>query len=810
MQEKEQEGLIPVYIEDEMKSSYLDYAMSVIVGRALPDVRDGLKPVHRRILYAMNEMGITPDKPYRKSARIVGEVLGKFHPHGDAAVYDSMVRMVQDFSLRYPLLDGQGNFGSVDGDAPAAMRYTEIRLAPISLDLLSDLRAETVDFTPNFDGTMEEPSVLPASLPNLLINGSSGIAVGMATSIPPHNLSEVVDGTLSLVDNPGLEEEELMKIVLGPDFPTGAFIFGREGIKEAYLTGRGRVVLRARADIEKAQSGRTNIIIREIPYQVNKSNLIQKIAELVQEKKVLGITHLRDESDRDGMRIVIELKRDEMPAVILNQLYKHTQLQTTFVVILLALVDGIPRVLSLKGVLGHYVEHRKEVVRRRTQYKINVAEDRAHILEGLKIAIANLDRVIKLIRASGTPAEAKKGLMETFGLSERQAQAILDMTLGRLTKLEYKKIEDEYLGLIKEIAKLKSILASEKRLLGIIKEDLVSLKKKYGDERRTQILEETGDFNVEDLIKEEDVAITISHAGYIKRMPVTTYHQQRRGGRGIAGVGMREEDFVEHLFVGSTHSYVLFFTNQGRIHGLKAHQIPEGGRLAKGKAVVNLLGVSPGEMVTAAILVSSFAVGGYLLMVTRSGVVKKTPLSVYSNLRSGGVVALSLGAGDELIGVALTTGEDEVILATSLGRALRFGEKGVRSMGRAARGVRGIRILGDDRVVGMSVVKEGLSLLTVTKGGYGKRTEIKNYPLHNRGGRGVIDIKTTARNGEVVAVREARKQDEVMMITKSGVIIRIPAKNVSLIGRNTQGVRVIKLDKDDWLVGCALVAGKEN
>lgn len=809
MEERQGETLVPVYIEDEMRDSYLDYAMSVIVGRALPDVRDGLKPVHRRILYAMNDMGLLPDKPYRKSARVVGEVLGKYHPHGDAAVYDTMVRMAQDFSLRYPLLDGQGNFGSVDGDAPAAMRYTEIRLAPISLELLSDIKAETVDFAPNFDATLEEPKVLPAGLPNLLINGSSGIAVGMATNIPPHNLSEVVDALLVLIDEPEIDGEGLMGFVEGPDFPTGGIILGKEGIKEAYLTGRGRIVLRGRIDSEKGKSGRTNIIIRELPYQVNKADLLQKIAGLVQEKKVSGITHLRDESDRDGMRIVLELKREEEPAVILNQLYKYTQLQTSFVAIMLALVDGIPRILNLKELLTYYIEYRQEVVRRRTQYQLGVAENRAHILEGLKLAIANLDEVIKLIRASGTTAEAKEGLMKTFGLSEPQAQAILDMTLARLTKLEHKKIEGEYLDLIKTIANLRSILASEKKILAIIKEELSLLKKRYGDERRTQILEETVEFRDEDLIKEEDVVITISHAGYIKRLPLITYHQQRRGGKGVVGVGMREEDFVEHLFIGSTHSYVLFFTNHGRVHGLKAHQIPEAGRLAKGKAMVNLLGLTSTESVTAIIAVAGFDIGGYLLMATKFGLVKKSLLSLYGNLRSGGIIAISLGEGDELIGVALTTGEDEVVLATSSGRALRFYEKGVRPMGRAAGGVRGIRLLKDDLVVGMTVVKEGLSLLTVTENGYGKQTRVESYPIHNRGGQGVIDMKTTDRNGKVVAVRAVSGEDEAMIITEAGVIIRIPVKEILTIGRNTQGVRLIKLDKDDRLVGCVLVAGNQ-
>ncbi len=802
------EVIIPVYIEDEMKSSYLDYAMSVIVGRALPNVRDGLKPVHRRILYAMSEMGLDPDKPYRKSARVVGEVLGKYHPHGDAAVYESMVRMAQDFSLRYPLIDGQGNFGSVDGDAPAAMRYTEVRLAPISIELLSDLKAETVKFAPNFDETVEEPTILPCALPNLLVNGSSGIAVGMATNIPPHNLVEVVDGVLGLIDNPNLEIEDLLDLIPGPDFPTGGIILGREGIKETYLTGKGRIVLRGRADIENQKSGRVTIIIREIPYQINKSDLLRKIAELVQERKVSGIAHLRDESDRDGMRIVVELKKDERPHVILNQLYKHTQLQTTFAAIMLVLVDGVPRTLNLKELLVHYLEHRKEIVRRRTQYQLKVAEERCHILEGLKIAIAHLDEIIKLIRASATPAEAKKGLVEVFGLSERQAQAILDMTLARLTKLEHQKVEEEYLGLIKEIANLKSILASEKRLLSIIKEELLVLKERYGDSRRTQIVEEAGEVRVEDMIKEEDVVVTISRIGYIKRIPISAYHQQRRGGQGVIGVEMKEEDIVEHIFIGSTHSYILFFTNQGRIHGLKAYQIPEGGRLSRGKALTNFLELGSGETVAAVISISSFDVDGYLFMATKRGVVKKTHLSAYTNLRSGGIIALSIDPEDELIGVLLTRGKDDVILATKFGRALRFSEMRVRPMGRVARGVKGIRLLKDDEVVGMALVKEGLSLLTVTRNGYGKRTEVTKYPLHNRGGQGVIDIKVTQRNGEVVAVLEVDQKDEVVMITEAGIIIRTPTKSISLVGRNTQGVRVIKLKQGDQLVGCVPLIGE--
>jgi DNA gyrase subunit A len=805
-----EERVLPVYIEDEMRTSYLDYAMSVIVGRALPDVRDGLKPVHRRILYAMNGLGLLPEKPYKKSARVVGEVLGKFHPHGDAAVYEAIVRMAQDFSLRHPLIDGQGNFGSIDGDEAAAMRYTEVRLGPLSMELLRDIEKETVDFVPNFDNTLEEPTVLPASFPNLMVNGSSGIAVGMATNIPPHNLNEVVDAIIMVIENPDVEIDSLMEVILGPDFPTGGFILRGEGLREAYLLGKGRVIVRARAIIEKARSGKESIIIKEIPYQVNKSALIKKIAELVQEKRISGIVGLRDESDRDGMRIVIELKRDEAPHIILNCLYKHTQLQTTFGITMLALVDGAPRILNLKEMLVCFLDHRIEVVRRRTQYELKVAEERAHILEGLKVAIANLDRIIKIIRGSATPSDAKDELVRVFGLSEQQAQAILDMPLKKLTRLEHKQIEDEYLELIKKIAFLKSVLASERKILEIIKQELISLKERYGNERRSELLEEEGDFEAEDLIKEEEVVITVSHTGYIKRLPLNTYRQQRRGGRGVVGMTIKEEDFVKHIFVGSTHSFVLCFTNLGRLFWLKIHEVPEGGRLSKGKALVNLLNLRDKETVTAFIPINDFDEGRYLLMVTACGVIKKTPLRAFSNPRARGIVALSLGEGDELVGVRLTSGEDDIILATSSGRALRFNERTLRPMGRAARGVRGIRLFEGHRVVGMEVVVEGLSLFTLTSNGCAKRTRLENYPIHNRGGCGVIDIKIKDHNTDVVAIHEVGEEDELVVITNNGLVIRIPIKEIPILGRNTQGVRLIRLEKEDRVVGCALVTPRQS
>jgi DNA gyrase subunit A len=804
------ETVIPVYIEDEMKNSYLDYAMSVIIGRALPDVRDGLKPVHRRVLYAMNELGMASNKPYKKSARIVGEVLGKYHPHGDMAVYDSIVRMVQDFSHRYPLIDGQGNFGSIDGDEPAAMRYTEIRLHKFAEELLKDIDKQTVDFIPNFDETLKEPTVLPATLPNLLLNGSSGIAVGMATNIPPHNLGELVDGIILLIDNPDATIEELIEVIPGPDLPTGGFIFGVDGIKESYTTGRGKIILRANAKIEQLKGGRESIIITEIPYQVNKVNLIQRIAELVRTKKLEGISELRDESDRDGIRIVIELKRDENAYVILNQLYKHTQMQVTFGVIMLALVDNQPKILNLKELIELYLKHRQEVITRRTKYDLKLAEDRAHILEGLKIALSNLDNVIKTIRKSKSPKDAKESLILQFELTENQAQAILEMQLQRLTALEQDKINEEYLSLIKKIAELKSILASKKKVLDLIKKDLLKIKKEYADPRRTQIIKEAVEFKMEDLIAEEDMVITITHSGYIKRLPLSVYKMQQRGGVGVAGMVTKEEDFVDQLYIASTHDYILFFTNKGRVYWLKVYDLPESGRISKGKAIVNLLKLGEDEKIAASIPIREFNEEDFLIMATRKGMVKKTQLMAYSHPRTGGIIALSLVGDDELIKVERTKGEDDIILSTRLGKAIRFSETQVRPMGRTACGVRGIKLKGDDYVVGMEVARQDRTLLTVTANGYGKRTRFYEYRRQARGGMGVIDIKTIPRNGPVIGICEVKDTDEVVMITESGMVIRCPAQSISIIGRNTQGVRLIKLKEGDKVVDAAPIATEEE
>lgn len=801
----QREKIVTRYIEDEMKSSYLDYAMSVIVGRALPDVRDGLKPVHRRIFYAMNQMGLSPEKPYRKSARIVGEVMGKYHPHGDVAIYDTIVRMAQDFSLRYPLIDGQGNFGSIDDDPPAAMRYTEVKLSKIATEILRDIDKETVDFSPNFDDSLKEPQVLPTALPNLLVNGSSGIAVGMATNIPPHNLGEIVDGTIKVMENPEISIEELMQVIGGPDFPTGGIIFGQDGVREAYATGRGIITLRGKANIEKQPQGKEKIIISEIPYQINKKALLQKIAALVNEKQIEGISDLRDESDRDGMRIVIDLKRGEEASVVINQLYKQTQLQTTFGIIFLSLINNQPQVLGIKSLIQHFIDFRREIVRKRTDYELRKAEDRAHILEGLKIALSRIDEVIATIKASKGVPEARQALMTKFSLSEIQAQAILDMRLQKLTGLEQEKIEAEYLELIKQIARLKFILENEPEILQIIKEELLGLKEKYGDERRTEIIEKGVQLNIEDLIAEEEMIITISHAGYIKRLPVTTYRRQRRGGRGLSGMKTKEEDFVEHLFIGGTHDYILFFTNLGRVYWLKVYQIPEAGRLSKGRAIVNLLEVGKDEKVEAFIPVKDFETGRFLFMATKKGVVKKTPLSAYKHPRAKGIVGLGLGEGDELIQVEVTTGQDEIILSASQGKSIRFREEDVRPTGRSARGVRGITLARNDEVVGMAVVRRGLTLLTVTANGYGKRTELSNYRTQKRGGSGLIDIKTTKRNGEVVSACEVGDQDEFMIMTESGMVIRTCASDISVIGRNTQGVRLIRIDEEDQVVSIAPV-----
>ncbi|HXI09770.1 MAG TPA: DNA gyrase subunit A [Thermodesulfobacteriota bacterium] len=802
---------IPVYIEDEMKKSYLDYAMSVIVGRALPDVRDGLKPVHRRILFAMHEMGVEWNKPYKKSARVVGDVIGKYHPHGDTAVYDAITRMVQSFSLRYPIIDGQGNFGSIDGDPPAAMRYTEVRMARLAGELLKDIEKETVDFQPNYDESLKEPVVLPASFPNLLVNGSSGIAVGMATNMPPHNLGEVVDALICVIKNPEAGTKELMKLVPGPDFPTGGFINGRKGIKEAYETGRGVIQLRAKASIEKnPRTNRQSIVITEIPYMVNKARLIETIAGLVRDKKIEGISDVRDESDREGMRVVVELKRDEVAEVILNNLYLHTQMKTSFGIINLAIVDGQPRVLPFAGLLREFVKFRKEVVARRTAFDLRKARERAHILEGLKIALDNLDAVIKLIRASKSPQDAKAGLVRNFKLSEIQAQAILDMRLQRLTGLEREKILEEYREVLKLIKSLEEILASEKLLMNVVVDELKEIKERYADERRTQIVEEAGEITLEDIIAEEDMVVTITNGGYIKRNPTSLFRIQRRGGKGKTGMTTKEEDFVSNLFIASTHSYILFFTDKGKAYSLKVYDIPQAGRAARGKAIVNILNVSQGENITAFLPVREFTEGSYIVMATAHGVVKKSDLMSFSNIRSGGLIAVSLDEGDSLISVRLTDGKADIFLGTRLGQAIRFNEEEVREMGRQARGVKGIRLSDDDRVVSMETVEDDSTVLTVTERGYGKRTDFSEYRSQGRGGSGIINIKITEKNGPVVGIVKVRDSDELMISTSVGKIIRIEMSGVAVIGRNTQGVKLMDIEKDEKITGIAPIAEKEE
>jgi len=801
---------LAVNIEDEMRKSYMDYAMSVIVGRALPDIRDGLKPVHRRILYAMQDLGNFWNKSYKKSARIVGDVIGKYHPHGDVAVYDSIVRMAQSFSLRYPLIDGQGNFGSQDGDPAAAMRYTEVRMSEIASELLADIDKETIDFVPNYDGTIGEPSILPAKTPNLLINGSSGIAVGMATNIPPHNIKEVIDGTTALIKKPDLSMDELMKIIPGPDFPTAGFIYGREGIREAYRTGRGILQLRARTFIEKKARGEKEcIIISEIPYQVNKSRLIERIAELVQEKKIEGISDLRDESDREGVRIVIELKRNEITKVVLNQLYQHTQMQITFGIIMLALVDNLPKILNLKELLNHFIDYRKVIILRRTAYELKKAEHRAHILEGLKIAISNLDKIIALIRSSANPGVAREGLMKKFKLSQIQAQAILDMRLQRLTALERDKIDEEYLEVGKFIKRLKQILDKEALVQEIIIEELTETRKKYGDERKTEITEKEAAINIEDLIIEEDMVVTITHNGYIKRNPISLYRSQRRGGKGVTGITTRQEDFVEDMFVASTHSYILFFTNTGKVFWQKIYEIPQAGRAAMGKAIVNLLHLSSEETIAAILPVREFEEGKYIVMATKKGLIKKTSLMAYSRPRAGGIIALGIDNGDELIAARVTDGNREIFLGSKKGKAIRFKEQAVRPMGRTARGVRSMMVGKDDEIIGMESIGEGESILTITENGFGKRTNTSEYRIQGRGGLGIITIRTTARNGNVIGMKQVTNDDEVMFITNHGKIIRIKISGISVIGRNTQGVKLIGVKKDEKVVGIALLAEKE-
>ncbi len=799
----------PVNIEDEMRRSYLDYAMSVIIGRALPDVRDGLKPVHRRILHGVNEMGLQSNKPYRKCAKIVGEVMGNYHPHGDAAIYDTLVRMAQDFSMRYPLIDGQGNFGSIDGDPPAAMRYTEARLARIAATMLDDIDKETVDFSPNYDESLQEPLCLPARLPNLLVNGSSGIAVGMATNIPPHNLAEVIEATVALIDDPEIPVAQLMKKVPGPDFPTGGFIYGREGIKNAYATGRGSLVMRARAAIEHITKDKDAIVITEIPYQVNKAKFIEKIAELVQDKKIDGIADLRDESDREGMRIVVELRRGEPAEVILNNLYKQTPMQSSFGVIMLAIVNGQPKVLNLKEVIQHFIDHRIDVVRRRTQFELRKAEDRAHILEGLKIARDNIEAVIKLIRASATPKDAREGLMAKFKLSERQAQAILEMTLQRLTGLERNKIQQEYEELLKLIERLRGTLASEKKLRGVVVEELQEMKKTYGDARRTQIVDEHAEITLEDLIAQEDVAITLTHSGYLKRTPIDIYRTQSRGGKGRIGMRTREEDFVEHLFIASTHSYLLIFTNKGKVYWLKVYEIPDVGTAGKGKSIINLVNLTSGEKVSAVLPVMKLDAENneqtFVVMATQLGVIKKTPLSAFANPMSRGIIAINLDSNDELIGAKLTDGKQIIFLATHDGKAIRFNEDDVRDMGRQARGVRGMTLGKGDFVVSMETFGEKGLVLSVTERGYGKRTAIGEYRLIARGGKGVINLKTAERNGKVVAALNVEEDSQVMLITAQGKIIRTDASQIREAGRLTQGVRLIDLDSDDRVAAASVI-----
>jgi DNA gyrase subunit A len=794
-----------VNIEDEMRKSYLEYSMSVIVGRALPDIRDGLKPVHRRVLYSMHELKNYFNRAYKKSARVVGDVIGKYHPHGDAAVYDAIVRLAQDFSMRYPIIDGQGNFGSVDGDPPAAMRYTEVRMTRLAQDFLSDIDKETVDFVPNYDGSLLEPVILPTTIPNLLINGSSGIAVGMATNIPPHNLSEVCDAIIAQIDDPDVSPKLLMDIISGPDFPTAGFILGRKGIREAYETGRGIIKIRARAFVEKVGQSRERIIVSEIPYQVNKAKLLEKIAELVKDKKIEGISDIRDESDRDGMRVVVDVKREAQALVILNRLYKFTQMETSLGIILLAIVNGRPQVLTLKEILAHFITHRREIIIRRTLYDLRKAEERAHILEGLKKALDFLDDIIELIRSSSDPKEAKGRLMSEFELSEVQAQAILDMRLQRLTGLEREKINAEYEDLIKNIARFKAILDSPAMVLQIIKDETKEIRARYGDERRTEIIQDVADIDMEDLIAEEDMVVTISHEGYIKRNPISLYRAQRRGGKGMTGVKTKAEDFVELLFVASSHDYLLFFTNKGRVYWKKVHEVPEAGRMSRGKAIVNLLELMKNERVATTLSLRDFSQGKYVVMATKKGLVKKTELVSYSHPRTGGIVALNIREDDELIAVRVTTGDQDIFLTTKEGKSIRFHESDIRSMGRVATGNIGIRMEPDDEVVGMETLNEGATVLTVTENGYGKRTPTEEYRRQARGGKGVLTIKTSERNGLVVSAYQVTDLDQFMIITGHGKIIRLRAGDISVIGRNTQGVKLIDLGEGEKVVGVAKV-----
>ncbi|WP_268624364.1 DNA gyrase subunit A [Paenibacillus alvei] len=796
MAEEQQPQIRDRDIGTEMRESFLDYAMSIIVSRALPDVRDGLKPVHRRILYAMSDLGMSPDKPYKKSARIVGEVIGKYHPHGDSAVYETMVRMAQDFSLRYMLVDGHGNFGSIDGDSAAAMRYTEARLSKIAMELLRDINKETIDFAPNYDGEEQEPVVLPARFPNLLVNGVSGIAVGMATNIPPHNLTEVIDGLQALIQNPELTPMDLMEYIKGPDFPTSGLIMGREGIRQAYATGRGSVTMRARATIED-NNGKARIVVHELPYQVIKARLVEKIAELVREKRIDGITDLRDESDRNGMRVVIELRRDVNPNVVLNNLYKHTAMQSNFGINMLALVNQEPRVLNLREMLHYYLEHQIEVIRRRTEYDLKKAEARAHILEGLRIALDHIDEIIALIRGSKSDEEAREGLITRFGLSFDQAQAILDMRLRRLTGLEREKIEAEYNELLMKIAEYREILANEHLVLTIINDELEEVKQKYGDERRTEITIGEDSILDEDLIPQEDVIITISHSGYIKRLPVTTYRSQKRGGRGVVGMDTKDNDFVEHLFVSNSHHYLMFFTDKGKVYRIKAYEIPDLSRTARGTPIINLIQIEQGESISAVIPVVEFESDKYLFFATRQGIVKKTPLDDYVNIRKGGLIAINLRDDDALIGVRLTDGEQEIIMGTKMGMSIRFSENDVRSMGRSATGVKGITLDSEDVVIDMDVVNKENDVLIVTAKGYGKRTPMEDYRIQSRGGKGIKTINVTDKNGAVVGLKVVQDGEDLMIITASGTIIRTSMSGISQMGRYTQGVKLINIRDDD-------------
>jgi DNA gyrase subunit A len=803
------EGNIPISIEDEMKTSYMQYAMSVIVGRALPNVRDGLKPVHRRTLYAMHELKNHWDKPYKKSARVVGDVIGKYHPHGEAAVYDSIVRMAQDFSLRYPLVDGQGNFGSIDGDSPAAMRYTEVRMSKLAAELLEDIDKDTVGFTPNYDESLREPLILPTKFPNLLVNGSSGIAVGMATNIPPHNLFEAIEGVIALIRNPQMDIDDLLKIIPGPDFPTGAFILGKQGIRSAYETGKGVIRLRARVTIEKPKkTDRHCLVITELPYQVNKSRLIERIAELVREKVIEGIHSLRDESDRQGMRVVVELKKNEVPQVILNQLFTHTQTEISFGIIMLALVDNQPRLLNIKDALSLFIDHRRDIVTKRCRFELDKAEARAHILEGLKRALEHLDSVITIIKGAKNPQDARDGLMKQFSLSGQQAQAILDMRLQRLTALERGKILEEYEEVIKTIARLREVLANDTLILNIIVEELSTIQEKFSDERRTEIIGQISEIDVEDMIAEEDMVVTITHRGYIKRNALSLYQSQHRGGKGKIGIITKEGDFVENLFIASTLSYILFFTNYGKVHWLKVHEIPRGARASRGKAIVNLLHLAPGERVTAILPLKDFSAGKYIAFATKRGIVKKTDLSAFNHPRAGGILAIHLAENDELISAKLTDGNKEFLLGTKSGMAIRISENRIRPMGRTARGIKGIAVNGSE-VVGMEIVKDGTTVLTVTENGFGKRTKTSAYRTQNRGGKGIITIKTSGRNGNMIGIKQLVDEDELVLISAKGKIIRLRASDISVMGRNTQGVKLIGMDAGENVVGIAIFSSTD-